>query len=418
MEKDEKLDRLIGSVNAVIRENAGARVNGKIASNRTQEYSQQVMGESCRRLHRLGYYLEDIKGLSEKHVQALVKDWHKNGLSNKTMQNQYSRVKIFCGWLGKPGIVDNSGVGVSAYLPEVDATELKVRTYTETSKSWSGNGIDVTKKIEEALVHDERYGNMLRLILSFGLRKKEVLRIKLWRADKGQSLDIDGSVAKNGKHRSITIDETTEYGKFQRWCLDEAKKLCGKYKEFGWPEKTYKQNENRYYDCMKKIGATKADIGVVGHGLRAEFFENQAMLRGMLPPVLGGTNQQMSREEIKRVNTEVSQLGGHVDTHTISSYYGSLRKYPKSDQIGERAGGVPMDSTGDLIAGIYLYPPGIINADGGYRVQTLAERTDVMVSVMQEKFGLKPTRQTIHEFLVDHPEMGGKIMEALGKVGL
>ena len=156
MEKDEKLDRLIGSVNAVIRENAGARVNGKIASNRTQEYSQQVMGESCRRLHRLGYYLEDIKGLSEKHVQALVKDWHKNGLSNKTMQNQYSRVKIFCGWLGKPGIVDKSGVGVSAYLPEVDATELKVRTYTETSKSWSGNGIDVTKKIEEAAYSGDR----------------------------------------------------------------------------------------------------------------------------------------------------------------------------------------------------------------------------------------------------------------------
>ena len=167
MEKDDKLDRLIGSVNAVIRANAGARVNGKIASNRTQEYSQQVMGESCRRLHRLGFYLENITGLGEKHIQALVKDWHRQKLSNKTMQNQYSRVKIFCGWLGKPGIVDNSGVGVSAYLPEVDATELKVRTYAETSKSWSGNGIDVTKKIEEALRQDERHGNMLRLILAF-----------------------------------------------------------------------------------------------------------------------------------------------------------------------------------------------------------------------------------------------------------
>ena len=133
----------------------------------------------------------------------------------------------------------------------------------------------------EALRQDERHGNMLRLILAFGLRKKEVLRIKLWSADKGRSLDIEGPVAKNGKFRSEPIDETTEYGKFQRWCLDQAKKMCGKYKEFGWPGLEYKQSENRYYHFMKCIGATKADIGVVGHGLRAEFFENQAMLRGM-----------------------------------------------------------------------------------------------------------------------------------------
>ena len=418
MGKDDKLDRLIGSVNAVIRANAGARVNGKIASNRTQEYSQQVMGESCRRLHRLGFYLENINGLGEKHIQALVKDWHRQKLSNKTMQNQYSRLKIFCGWLGKPGIVDNTGVGVSAYLPEVDATELKVRTYTETSKSWSGNGIDVTKKIEEALLQDERYGNMLRLILAFGLRKKEVLRIKLWSADKGKSLDIEGPVAKNGKFRSIQIDDSTEYGKFQRWCLDQAKKLCGKYKEFGWPGLQYKQSENRYYHFMKRIGATKADIGVVGHGLRAEFFENQAMLRGMLPPVLGGSNQQLSRGEIKRVNTEVSQLGGHDDTHAISSYYGSLRKYPKTNDIGERAASVVMDSTNELIASIYLYPPVILGPDGGYRSQSEAERSDVMVSVVKEKLGLKPVRQTIHEFLELHPEMSARMKDVLVRVGL
>ena len=123
--------------------------------------------------------------------------------------------------------------------------------------------------------------------------------------------------------------------------------MCGKYKEFGWPGLEYKQSENRYYHFMKCIGATKADIGVVGHGLRAEFFENQAMLRGMLPPVLGGTNHQLSREDIKRINTEVSQLGGHDDTHTISSYYGSLRKYPKSNDIGERACGLAVDATDD-----------------------------------------------------------------------
>ena len=180
MEKDDKLDRLIGSANAVIRANAGARVNGKIASNRTQEYSQQVMGESCRRLHRLGYYLEDIKGLGEKHIEALVKDWHRQKLSNKTMQNQYSRVKIFCGWLGKPGIVDKSGIGVAAYLPDVPVTDFKVKTFTEKSKSWTGKGVDVIKKLQEVMENDQRHGHMLLLALAFGLRKKEQLLMKLW----------------------------------------------------------------------------------------------------------------------------------------------------------------------------------------------------------------------------------------------
>ena len=92
-----KLDRLLASADAIVLKNAGLRVNGKVASDRTQEYSRQLMAETCRRLHKLGYYLEDIAGLSARHLDALVKDWHLSNHKNKTMQNQYSRLKIFCG---------------------------------------------------------------------------------------------------------------------------------------------------------------------------------------------------------------------------------------------------------------------------------------------------------------------------------
>jgi hypothetical protein len=57
---DIKLDRLLDSVNAVIRANAGLRVNDKVASNRTQEYSEQFMKETCRRLHGLGFPIEEV----------------------------------------------------------------------------------------------------------------------------------------------------------------------------------------------------------------------------------------------------------------------------------------------------------------------------------------------------------------------
>ena len=162
-----KLDCLIASADEIVLKNAGLRVNGKVASDRTQEYSRQLMSETCRRLHKLGFYLEDIAGLSAKHIDALVKDWHVSKHKNKTMQNQYSRLKIFCGWAGKSGIVHP--LGFAGHLPEIPREDLRVKTYTEKSVSWSGQGIDVGQKVGEALLQDVRYGNMLRMNFAFGL---------------------------------------------------------------------------------------------------------------------------------------------------------------------------------------------------------------------------------------------------------
>ena len=413
---ESKLGSMIRSADAVVNRCAGLRVNGKVSSKRTQDYSREMIWESCRRLHRLGFYLEDVSGLQKKHIDALVKSWYSQPMAPKTIQNQFSRLKIFCGWIGKKGIV--SPAGAIGHLPDVDPASLKVQTYTNTSKSWSGNGVDVVKKIEEALLEDIRHGNMLRLTLAFGLRKKEQLRIKLWKADKGLFLEIDGSVAKNGKFRAIPIDLSTDYGRFQRWCLDEAKKVCKKSETLGWPELNYKQAENRYYHFMRKLGATRMDIGVVGHGLRAEFFENQAMLRGMLPPCLGGRRDQMDKEAMAQVNLEVSQLGGHDNAHTISAYYGSLRKIPRSDGRGERLGGLAIGESGDLIAGIYVNPPVMMTKDGQYRVMTASECADTAVTIVKEQIGVKAADMSIHEFVLEHPELAERMMVTLTKVGI
>lgn len=417
-----KLERMLESARLVVRAHAPQRVlvkqgsDGK-ASYRTQEISLQVISESCRRLHRLGYYLDDVQGLTRKHIDAIVQSWRAENKAAATIQNQFSRIRIFCQWLGKGGIVSDKGA--AGHLPGVDPSELKVQTYTEKSVSWSGRGIDVCKKIDEALLQDVRHANMLRMNLAFGLRKKEDLKIKLWRADKGHALEIDGSVAKNGKFRSIPIDTATDYGRFQRWVLEEAKVLCGKYEPLGWPGRTFKQNENRYHYLNAKLGITKLDLGVVGHGLRAEFFENQAMLRGFLPVCLGGFPHQLKKEEIDRINLEVSQLGGHDDPHTISAYYGSLRRLPKPDGRGERVGGIAVEgTTHDLIAGIYLNPPVIPAADGSFRILTTSERAQTDITIVTEQIGVRPQDLTVSEFLIVHPSMTQKLEALLTRVGL
>ena len=414
-----RVGRLLESADQVIDKHCKFRVNGQVSSLRTQEYSRQVIRETCRRLHRLGFMLEDIHGLGPKHIEALVKDWHAQGMSTKTLQNQYSRLKIFCKWLGKPGIIDCSGIGVAAYLPDIPIAELKVRTYTEVSKSWTGKGVDVIKKLQEAMNNDPRHGHMLRLGLAFGLRKKEQIRIKLWKSDMGNSLMIEGSVGKGGRPRVITIDASTDCGKFQRWCLDQAKTVCGKHQSLGWPELDFKQCENRYYYYMNLVGITRADADVVGHGLRAEFAENQSMIRGLLPPSLGGTIDQMPQAQRKEILREVSNLLGHNDTHTVGAYFSVFRKpTAKTDTLGGQVGPIiPVDLDKEIFMSLWVSPKPVSEADGTYRQQTPAEAKKATVTAVVEIPWLPEKRMPAAEFLAERPELTAKLTAILQRVG-
>jgi site-specific recombinase XerD len=413
---NDKLDRLIGGVNAVVRAHAGLRVNGKVASSRTQEYAEQLMNETCRRLHGLGYYITDVNALQEKHIEAVVQSWHAQGLSNKTMQNQFSRLKIFCGWMGKPGIVKAGGV--KAYLPDVAPETLKVRTYAVESKSWSANGVSISEKIQEALLEDQRLGAMLLCGLAFGLRKKEMLRIKPWKADKGVSLDIDGSVAKNGRFRSISL-QAGEFGVSQRWALDVAKRLCKKTETLGWPGLTIKQAENRYYHFLKRLGLTKLDAGVTGHGLRAEFAENLLLLRGLVPPSLGGAKAQMHKVERDAILLEASHALGHGRPQVLSAYAGTFKNLVRSDGLGSRVGPVIIvDSDADVFALLYSTYVPVKLATGRYPIRTFDERLATVVTAVIEVAGQTDEKVSIDGFLSRYPHLTTKVKKTLELAGL
>ena len=414
-----RLGKFIESAEVIVNRHCGIRSNGEAASLRTQEFSRQVVRETCRRLHRLGFYLEDISGLSQKHIQAVVQDWHRQGLSNKTMQNQYSRLKSFCKWLGKPELIDHSGIGVAAYLPQIPEADLKVKTYTDESKSWTGRGVDVVEKLQAVMLNDARHGHMLRMGLAFGLRKKEQLRLKLWQADLGVALTIEGSVAKGGRPRIIPIDIATPYGQFQRHILDEAKKVCRKNQTLSWPTLNYKQAENRYYYYLRILGITKDDSDIVGHGLRAEFAENQAMIRGLLPPSLGGTNDQMPKAERREILEEVSALLGHNDLHTVGSYFSVFRKSSvKTDTLGGQVGPtVAVDVEKEIFMSLWVHPKPVPAADGTYRQQSPEEARRATVTAMVEIPWETEKRMPVTEFLAGHPELTEKLTAILERVG-
>jgi integrase len=343
MKETTKLQRLIGSANAVIDKKGTVRTNGKVASLRTVQLTREVMSSTCRRLHKLGFYLEDIHGLSAKHIEALASDWFFNELSPKSMQNLLSRLRVFSVWINKRGIVREGGM--SAYWLTPDPTVLKVKTCTEKSKSWAGNAIDTLQVIERALEEDHRLYVMLLMGVFFGLRAKEMLHLKPHQADQGDVLEVKGHVAKGGRYRLVRIYdgdiEIKGLGRIQREVLNLAKTVCARGETLGWPGRTYEQNRKKYYYYLEKLGITKKGLGVVGHGLRAEFAENQLILRGLVPPVFGGTGKEMSVTKRRSALHAVASGLGHNDTHTSGAYFGSFSRGPTQSLKGADFSAVP-----------------------------------------------------------------------------
>lgn len=85
-----------------------------------------------------------------------------------------------------------------------------------------------------------------------------------------------------------------------------------------------KYSEGRYETLIRKVGLTKEIAKCTGHGLRAQFAENAALLKGFVPMTLGGTGGQMPRDELDVARLQVSELLGHSRLSVTGAYYGSF----------------------------------------------------------------------------------------------
>ncbi|MFP3637912.1 integrase domain-containing protein [Paraburkholderia sp. SIMBA_054] len=339
-------------VQEVISANVKKRVNGKVASNRTQELNARVIFHAFNTWHeKLGMRIMNPYNLGEKHITALARFWYEEGKAASTMRNDLSMLRKFCGWLGKPNLVKP----LEYYLPGVDRESLKVSTVAKSAKSWSANGVDLEAKLQEAFEKDHTMGMLLSMQLAFGLRKKEALCVRPWVSDQrdlGHAAFIlytrDGT--KGGRQRLIPIEF-----EFQVRVLDYVKAHTAKRNSLGWrktrrgKDATLASNIKEYEACMHELGMTKAHGSVVtGHGLRAEYAENCALLEGFVPGTLGGKANQMSPEELKNKQVRVSERLGHSAPRKTMAYYGPFKEddIPAEDREGadgEAADLVPVE---------------------------------------------------------------------------
>lgn len=308
-----------GKVNVELERQGGKRVNGKAASVRTQNLTKSVVYSSFRQLHRLGYRVEDPKNISDKHLRALVRHWwHEKKNAAKTIENDLSRLRVFFTLSGRKNLVKKR----EFYLPDVDPNELKVSAAAKESKSLSSAGVNMKQMFEKVDRYDMRLGLMLRMELAFGLRREEVLKCDPHLQDEGTHFVVLPGQGKNGRSRTITAHE--------RQLLDYVKQRIKPNETLGWPLNkngtvaTLKQNLTRYSNAMRALGFTKQQSGRTGHSLRAQFAENVALAKGLLPPSLGGKRSQMHKEQLKLRMSKIAQALGHHRPEIVAAYFGAF----------------------------------------------------------------------------------------------
>ena len=322
-------DGWISKVNGVLKQHGGIRKNGKVASDRTQTATKEVIYTAMRMLHKMGYKLQDPKNLSERHIESLVRQWwFEDKKTPKTLEGYLSRLRRFCEMMGKVSMVKRA----KDYLPDVPAEELVVSAVAKESKSWASKDLDMTAIWPKIDARNKRMGAILRIELAFGIRREEALKCRPHTQGYIGHYAVLPGQGKSGRYRNvITMTQA------QRDILEHVKSVIPRGETLGWPltragkVATLKQNLKRYDNVMRALGFTKNGFGVTGHGLRAQFAENNALAHGILPPTMGGTTGQLDKKEMKIRLERLSEDMGHSRERVMTSYYSAFSRSTAPD---------------------------------------------------------------------------------------
>lgn len=267
-------------------------------------------------LFKLGYKIESIHNLKEKHLHAVFNHLEEQGQSPSTIQNKISIMRTFCNWIGKNGMVKDS----TAYVK--DKASVRRSMVVKEDKSWVGKGIDVLAKLEEVALKDSMIAIILEICLAFGLRVKEALMLRPRVSHEGQFvLILEGT--KGDRPRIIPVEND-----FQRRVLEKAKVIVDKKTGFfGKRGKTFSQKCNRFYNVMKSCGITLSADGVTAHGLRHQYMhECFKKMLGIEPPVRGGNLNVVDLYRLHVASQKLMERAGHTRVTIGASYYGSRRR--------------------------------------------------------------------------------------------
>ncbi len=315
--------KLIVEIQGVLEQNLDKCANGKNkrVGHLTQEKRKLVIMGCVADLHYLGYRIESMSNLRDKHIYAWIQFLVKNRQKPATIQNKLSIIRVYCRWIGKRGMVRSPQYYVDT--PEL----VKRSTAAKVDKSWDGK--DRSKLIDAVSKKDNVVGMQLELCHEFGLRRTEAIMLKPCIADENIVLHVR-SGTKGGRPRLIPIDTQQ-----QREVLEKAKSMAEANSGLMRPPgKSLKQAINRFKYIMRYCGITKLGEGVTSHGLRHGYVHRRYEERtdGGKLPVKGGKPGEVDLQVDRIAKLKIMEEVGHSRLSVSTAYGGSFGHAGRSNK--------------------------------------------------------------------------------------
>lgn len=311
----DELERIFNQHNRKV--HSEKNVISRDCSTKTRQERRNNLRRSFAELHQLGFHLGSPTSLKQKHLHALAEHWQQKGLAPKTLHGLISNFREFARWTGKRDLVQD----ISVYCGGRE--HLIRRTGATEDLSWEAHGIDVPLFLEKVKGIDKRLWLYLCFQRYFGLRTKESIELRPWRATAQGDEHLyvtDGT--KGGKHRMVPIRSDR-----QREIIDFSRELVGQHlnAQLRWPDKTWRQAQAHFYYLMRRLGVTHELMGVSPHGLRHGFLQDEyEHFVGLPAPIKGGSALPENRFEYKRAMLALSLEAGHFREAVTGMYCGSL----------------------------------------------------------------------------------------------
>jgi len=291
---------------------------------KTQEIRTSGVYKFFRVLIFCGYNIQKIKNLNQKHLKVVFYYLEELGQLPKTLSGNISSMRIFCGWIGKAGMVTKS----TDYVR--DPKSVKCTMVAQADLSWSGNKVDPLQILANIRAIEngkhEWVAVCLELCWAFGLRIQEAVMMMPAESDhEGETVYLERG-AKGNRHRIVPIENDLQHSAIQK-AKSIMDKKTGMLGERG---KSTKANIQHIYAVMRRVGITKAKLKVTVHGLRHEYAQQQhKVMTGVDAPIKGGDISSIPRDEYKYRMLIVMEKLGHSRVNIGASYYGSRRPRKK-----------------------------------------------------------------------------------------
>ena len=279
-------------------------------SHATQANRRAMLKLFTEQLARNGYDVKTMspKDLKGRHVNKLLEQWRKDGVSTGTIKNRMVAVRWWAEKVGNSGAVKDNAT-----------YKIENRVYvTNENKSISLKDLDLSKT-------DANIAQSLRLQDAFGLRREESMKFQPEYALDGQKIEnakyirLKDSWTKGGRPRTIPITNEKQRQELKNAYAQAVKNGGSMIPK----EKSYKSHKANFEAVTHALGVGQT------HGLRHGYAQTRYReLMGFDCPAVGGSRSlsEHEREKDKEIRMLISEELGHSRINITSVYLGSWSK--------------------------------------------------------------------------------------------